>query len=125
MIKTLGTNQLQMMANNLARVWEEEKQTANLSAKSLYHLIGLKKNIVDESNKITEMVRLIAEQAGAVTNENGGLQIPDDKVEEVNLKLTDFAKETIDLEYEEIVIKEGDSISPTLMDILFDFIKVE
>lgn len=125
MIKTLGTNQLQMMANNLARVWEEEKQTANLSAKSLYRLIGLKKNIVEESNKITEMVRLIAEQAGAVTNENGGLQIPDDKVEEVNLKLTDFAKETIDLEYEEIVIKEGDSISPTLMDILFDFIKVE
>lgn len=125
MIKTFGTNKVQTMANELTKAWEEEKKEIKLSAKSLYHLIGLKKVLVDEANKITEMVRLIAEQAGATPNENGGLSIPEDKLDEVNQKLFDFAQETVDIEYDIITITEDDHVSAVMMDALFDFIEIQ
>lgn len=125
MIKTFGTNKVQTMANELTKAWEEEKKEIKLSAKSLYHLIGLKKVLVDEANKITEMVRLIAEQAGATPNENGGLSIPEDKLDEVNQKLFDFAQETVDIEYDVITITEDDHVSAVMMDALFDFIEIQ
>ena len=124
MIKTMTTGEVQMLGNTLMRLWEEKKMDIHMAPVSLYHLIGLKKTIQEHMNKIAETVSTIIEQHDGQRQEDGSLKVPPEKVDEVNLILGDLAKETIDLEYEEITIGKNDALPVELMDALFDFIAI-
>lgn len=62
---------------------------------------------------------------GAVENENGGLQVPEDNISKANKELMDLGNQNDEIESKEILIRDEDFIPSHLMEILYDFIVIE
>jgi hypothetical protein len=60
--------------------------------------------------------------AGGTPQEDGSIRIPDENIQEVNIKLQDFGNEIIDVEYGEIKLLEEDYIPIEILEALYDFI---
>lgn len=124
MQKTLTINDIQGIAQVLFPVWNTNQAAIKLSAKSMYRLISLKKILETEVGKIQEAVAKIAEDHGGTPKEMGGYDIPDDKIAETNEALFELSKETVDIEFQPIVIDSESELPPTVMEVLFDFLEV-
>lgn len=124
MIKTLTINEIQTIGQVFFPIWNTEQSSIKLPAKSMYRLISLKKNLENEINKIQEAVAKIAEDNGGIPKETGGYDIPDEKIAETNKALFELSRETVDLEYQPIVIDGNSEVPPAIMDVMFDFLEV-
>lgn len=122
--KTLTTNDLQVAANALFTAWEPNKNDISLQVIQMYNLIKLKKTLQEEATKLTETVTTLAEQAGGERLQNGGIKIPDEKIDEVNAALEELSKETIEIEYTPIQITGEDRIPVAIMEPLMEFIDI-
>lgn len=122
--KTLTTNDLQVAANALFTAWESNKNNISLQVIQMYNLIKLKKTLQEEATKLTETVTTLAEQAGGERLQNGGIKIPDEKIDEVNAALDELSKETIEIEYTPIQITGEDKIPVAIMEPLMEFIDI-
>ena len=56
--------------------------------------------------------------------QNGGIKIPDEKIDEVNTALEELSKETIEIEYTPIQITGEDKIPVAIMEPLMEFIDI-
>lgn len=122
--KTLTTNDLQVAANALFTAWESNKNNISLQVIQMYNLIKLKKTLQEEATKLTETVTTLAEQAGGERLQNGGIKIPDEKIDEVNAALDELSKEIIEIEYTPIQITGEDKIPVAIMEPLMEFIDI-
>lgn len=125
MIKTMTTGELQMKGNLILNNWDSYKNDIKLTSANLYRLIGLKHQIQDHMVKIAETVTTVVEQHNGERNQDGSLSVPPEKVDEVNKILDDLAKETVEIEYQEVKVRSEDSLPIELMESIFDFIVVE
>lgn len=124
MQKTLTINEIQTIGQAFFPIWNGEQSSIKLPAKSMYRLISLKKTLENEITKIQEAVAKIAEDNGGVPKETGGYDIPDEKIADTNKALFELSRETVDIEYQPIVIAGDSELPPVLMDVLFDFLEV-
>lgn len=109
----------------LVTQWESLKDRVTVSGKSMYALIALKRTLEAKFQEINETFLEVGQRHGGYANEQGNLQIPEDKIETVNTELTEIANEMIDIDYREILLRDGDYLPPELMEALFEFIEVE
>ena len=125
MIKSLTTTELRGIINEIGECWGNDRNNIKVGVNSMYNIIKLKKELERQGVIIQETVATLAEQSGGEKQQNGSYKIPEDKIASLNVQLDDFGKEKIEIEYTPIKIKESDSVPPTLMDALFDFIELE
>lgn len=125
MIKKLTTTELRGIINEISECWGNDRNNIKVGVNSMYNIIKLKKELERQGVIIQETVATLAEQSGGERQQNGSYKIPEDKIASLNVQLDDFGKEEIEIEYTPIKIKESDSVPPTLMDALFDFIELE
>lgn len=124
MIKTLTINDIQAIGQTFFPVWNSNQSAIKLPARSMYRLIALKKVFEAEITKIQEAVAKIAEDHGGVQKETGGYDIPDDKIAETNEALLELSKETVDIEYQPIMIDSTTELPSAIIEVLFDFLEV-
>jgi hypothetical protein len=125
MNKSLTTGELRVIGADLLKGWEASKNEIKLSGKNLHSLIALKKIIERELTIIEETVMGLAVQYDAVPNPDGSATIPEPRRKEAFEALNEFAKETIDIEYKEVVIGEDDNVPIDILEALFEFIRFE
>lgn len=124
MTKSISANDLQAIANIIVPTWEQDKNSVRISAISMYRLIALKKKIHEEALKLAEAVTAIAENMGGQRLENGAIKVPDDKIAEMNEELARLGDEKVELEYQPIVVKEGENLPISIMEALIDFVEI-
>ncbi len=107
------------------REWQNLSREIKLSNKSLYNLITLKKTFENKHYAIQETVIAIMKSNGAVENESGELQVPEENISKVNKELMDLGNQNDKIEGDEIIIRDEDFIPSQLMEILYDFIVIE
>lgn len=107
----------------LMNSWNDLKADIKLKATNMYALITIRKVMQEKAQVIQEAVLEFARSAGGI-EEDGGVRIPDDKVDEVNEQLRELQKQTFNIEYKPITIGSEESLPIDLMDILYDFIVI-
>lgn len=125
MNKTLTTMQVREIGGQLLSNWDEIKKDVKLSSRSLYNLIALKKRLEEKLSVIEETLMTIANQYGGVPQQDGSVRIPQESQEDAGKALAELGKEEVDIEYQEIVIDEDSSLNAMVVDILFDFIRID
>lgn len=126
MIKTITTAQVRNIGEDLLPNWNDQRSQIQLSGKSMFNLIKLKKELEKHLGEIQETVVSLAEQVGGeMQPQTGSYKIPPEKVEELNEKLAEFSKEEVEIEFTPIVMTENDYLPPILMEAIFDFIEME
>lgn len=125
MNKTLTTMQVREIGGQLLSNWDEIKKDVKLSSRSLYNLIALKKRLEEKLSVIEETLMTIANQYGGVPQQDGSVKIPQESQEDAGKALAELGKEEVDIEYQEIVVDEDSSLNAMVMDILFDFIRID
>lgn len=124
MQKTLTINDIQSIGQIFFPMWNADQKAFKLPAKGMYRLISLKKTFENEITKIQEAVAKIAEDHGGVPKETGGYDIPEDKIADTNQALLELSKETVDIEFQPILLDGDSELPPSVMDVLFDFLEV-
>lgn len=122
---TLASGELQQISLALFQDWEKYKSQIRMTPIGLYKLLALKRNIETHARTLQDTVAMIAEECGGVPNEQGGYNIPDDRKDELQQRLNEFATQEVQVEYNPIVITDGDNLPIELMDILFSFLEVK
>lgn len=123
--KTITINELTFFASNFLRVWNEEKSQITVKGKSLFHLIGLKKEIEKHLAQSQEGVALLAEQCGGIfKQEIGGFEIPPENQVEANKAIGEFGRTEVMVHYTPIVVGVEDIIPIELLDLIFDYIEL-
>lgn len=125
MIKAITTGEIRKICEDLFPIWEESRKQIKCSGKTTYNIIKLKKELEKHLITIQDTVMTMAEQSGGIRQDNGSYRVPEDKVEELNTKLSEFSESTIEIEYSPIALSENDEIPPVVMDALFDFIEMD
>ena len=122
---TLGT--IQFMYINLFQKWEAIKDQIQLDPRNLYSLIGLKKTVITEMEKMQEVVReFLNTIEGIDYKEDGSFQVPEDRIDDVNNKIAEMNETKITIHYSPIEIKdENCKIPMEVMEVLFDFIEIK
>lgn len=126
MIKSITTAEVRNIGEDLLPNWNDQRSQIQLSGKSMFNLIKLKKELEKHLGEIQETVVSLAEQVGGeMQPQTGSYKIPPEKVEELNKKLAEFSKEEVEIEFTPIVMTENDYLPPILMEAIFDFIEME
>lgn len=124
MEKNLTLLQVRMIAEPLAQNWDNFSKELHINSKALYQLIGLKKTLLEEGQKINDtIIELFKSQDCVMNNEQTGFIIPPEKQESINKMLQEFYAETTTIDYKPIILVEEDQIPTELMDLLFEFIE--
>lgn len=122
---TLASGELQQISVTLFQDWEKYKNEIRMTPTGLYKLLALKRNLEGHARTLQETVGMIAEECGGIPNENGGFTIPDDRKDELQKRLNEFAVQEVQVDYNPVLITDGDSLPLELMDILFAFLEVK
>lgn len=122
MIKTFSTVQMREIGQVLYSTWDEHKNEIKLSSRDLYSLISLKKKIENELSIIEETIATLASQFGAVPQENGTMLIPEEQREAAGIALAEFSNNQVDIDYEEIKLREDSYLPIDIYEALFDFV---
>lgn len=126
MIKSITTAEVRNIGEDLLPNWNDQRSQIQLSGKSMFNLIKLKKELEKHLGEIQETVVSLAEQVGGeMQPQTGSYKIPPEKVEELNEKLAEFSKEEVEIEFTPIVMTENAYLPPILMEAIFDFIEME
>lgn len=125
MQKTLTTAEAREIGGNLFSNWESNKGDIKLSGKALFNLIGLKKVMQEKLTTIEETLGMIASQHGGEPQQNGAIVIPEDRRADAGKALMEFGNEQIEIQYNEIVLKEVDSLPVAILEAVYDFVKFE
>jgi truncated hemoglobin YjbI len=126
MKKEIKTVQLQRIATELLTVWDQDKSKIVVKGRTLYNLIGLKKEFERHLDQIQQTIAGLAERhGGELQQETGGFIIPPEHREALNKCMLDFGRETITIEATAIVITSDDEIPASIMDAIFDFVTFE
>lgn len=123
MTKDFSNGEIRELGMAIQEAWNAEKNNIHASGGAMYAIVAAKRTLMTAFEDASEAVRAIAEAHGA-TPTQGGLQIPPEKVDEVNARLAELSDEKITLEYRPIKLTPADELPPTLMDIFFDFIEM-
>ena len=105
--------------------WDTVMADAKLGSRTLYNLIRLKKTVLPIAENVQETVIEIAKSHGGETLDNGGIKVPDDKIQEVNKIIEEFLEEEESIESPVLKVTDDDSMPSALMDAIFDFIEFE
>lgn len=124
MERKMKNGDIRQVAMTLLANWDVLKRDIHLSGTALYRLMAIKKQIDEKANLVNEIFRDIGVAAGGVISGEGQLRIPEDKIEEVNAKLTEVAGEEVIISYSPVVLRDEDSLPPDIMEAFFDFIEV-
>lgn len=125
MTKQISIGEVRAIALWFVQNWANSKNNLKLAPKQLYNLIALKKTIENEFLKANEAIQTILEQNGCPSQGDGTYKIPEEKRDQITNQLNEISEQTIELEYNLIEIGDEDSISPELLDILFDFVQIK
>lgn len=125
MKKSMKVFQFRVFADNFLSTWENDKKDMKLTGKALFNLIGLKKNVEAQLMKTQETLVTLAQQNHGEPDGRGNYNIPEEYRENMNKEMNDFAEQDIELEYEEIKLKDSDLISAEFLDYIYDFVKFE
>ncbi len=125
MVKTITTLELRNMGGALFQVWNSQKGDIKLSGKNLHALLSLKRSIEQNLAIVEETIASLALQFGGEQQENGAITIPADQRQAANVALSEYSKETITLEYKEIVLNENDVIPMDIFEAILDFVVFE
>ena len=127
MEKEIKLGALQDIYIKLFQNWDTIKDEIHLDPKNLYNLIGLKKTILSEMEKMQEAVNaFIGTIDGVKLQDSGGFQIPPEKIPEVNQKLFEMNDQTIKVVYTPIEIDNITAKVPiNLIEALFEFIEIK
>lgn len=123
MTKEFIINDLATASLKISNEWDDNIGQTNLSAKSLYNLIGLKRALMNYYEQTQETVKSIMQQFDARPNAQGVLEVPEEKMEEANKKIFEFSRDKTKFDYEPICINEDDVIPPCLLEAIFDFVE--
>lgn len=124
MIKTITINELTFVASGLMRVWNSHKASLQMKGKSLFNLVGLKKEFETHLSQSQETVAALAEQHGGIfKQEIGGYEIPLDHQEAANVAITEFSKTNIDINYNPIIIRDEDIVPAELLELIFEYVE--
>lgn len=127
MEKEIKLGVLQEIYIKLFQDWDKIKDEIHLDPKNLYNLVGLKKTILSEMEKMQEAVNaFISTIDGVELQDSGGFQIPPEKVPEVNQKLFEMNEQTIKITYTPIEIDNITAKVPiNFIEALFEFIEIK
>lgn len=127
MEKEIKLGVLQEIYIKLFQDWDKIKDEIHLDPKNLYNLVGLKKTILSEMEKMQEAVNaFISTIDGVKLQDSGGFQIPPEKVPEVNQKLFEMNEQTIKITYTPIEIDNTTAKVPiNFIEALFEFIEIK
>lgn len=127
MEKEIKLGVLQEIYIKLFQDWDKIKDEIHLDPKNLYNLVGLKKTILSEMEKMQEAVNaFISTIDGVKLQDSGGFQIPPEKVPEVNQKLFEMNEQTIKITYTPIEIDNKTAKVPiNFIEALFEFIEIK
>lgn len=127
MEKEIKLGVLQEIYVKLFQDWDKIKDEIHLDPKNLYNLVGLKKTILSEMEKMQEAVNaFISTIDGVELQDSGGFQIPPEKVPEVNQKLFEMNEQTIKITYTPIEIDNITAKVPiNFIEALFEFIEIK
>lgn len=123
--KTLPLGQMGNIATIFMNQWEQHKGEVRLSGKSLYSLLAIRKIATEQLQQLQETAFTLAKNAGGTEMQNGGIKVPDDKVDEVNRELNDLQNSDFTLEYTPIVIGDNDNLPIAFMEALYEFIELK
>lgn len=125
MKKTLNTVMIREIGSNLFTNWEGCKNDIKLSGKSLFNLIGLKKTMQEKLTTVEETLAMIASQHGGEPQANGSIIIPEDQRAAAGKALSEFGEELIEIEYNEITLKDTDSLPVAILEAVYEFVRFE
>lgn len=125
MKKSMKVFEFRVFADNFLSTWENDKKDMKLTGRALFNLIGLKKNVEAQLIKTQETLVALAQQNHGEPDGKGNYNIPEDCREQMNKDMNDFAEQEIEIEYEEIKLKDSDNISAEFLDSIYDFVKFE
>lgn len=126
MKKEFSLMELRGLSFELSSRWEEYKDQIKFkSVKQLYNFINLKKKIEKEAEIIQESIVQIMTQNGLKPLEDGNFQIPEDKREIINKAFNELGESKVIIEATGVILNEEDQFPATLLDLLFDFIKMD
>lgn len=126
MKKEMTTIKARLIAETFFVSYEESKKDLTVGGRTLFNIIGLKKEFERVYEQIQETIAAIAESHGGTMLENGtGYNIPEDKRQEAFNKIEEFSKEKVEIEYSPITLTEKDSVPVELLEALYDFVVFE
>lgn len=125
MIKELTNGEIRTMGFGLANAWGNSKNDIHVSGKNLFNLLKIKAEIDAKMEVINKAFLTVGEQNGGTINEQGNMQIPTENLPKVNKELDDIANQTDEIEYNEIVLTDGETMPVDLMEIFLPFISFE
>jgi len=127
MKKEVTLGMIQAMYIGLFQNWNEIKNQIQLDPKNLYSLIGIKKVVLTEMEKMQEAVQeFISTIDNIEYHDDGSFSVPDEHIQEVNNKLAELNASTILFDYVPIEIKDDNCQIPMeVMETLFDFIEIK
>lgn len=126
MEKSFSTNEIRNISEVLINNWDRFKDAIKINSAALYHLIGLKKTLIDEGQKVADTVYSLFTGLGCELNpEQTAFIIPPEKRAEANQALTELYKEQVLINYYPIRLTKTDSMPTELMEDLFDFIEFD
>ena len=123
MEKMVKNQDILNLGNFFVKNWDSAMKETKLNSRSLYNLIRLKKTILPIAESIQETVIEIAKSHGGEVMETGGVKVPDDKIQETNTAIGEFLEGEDTVHYQTITMSDDDSLSPDLMEVIFDFIE--
>lgn len=125
MKKSMKVFEFRVFADNFLSTWENDKKDMKLTGRALFNLIGLKKNVEAQLVKTQETLVALAQQNHGEPDGKGNYNIPEDYRGQMNKDMNDFAEQEIEIEYEEIKLKDSDVVSAEFLDSIYDFVKFE
>ena len=123
MQKTLTTAEVRQIGAQLVMNWEAGKNDIKLTGRALYNLIALKKILENKLGVIEETLATIALQHGGQQQEDGSIMIPAETRAEANKALIEMGQETIEIDYNEIVIDDATMLPIPIFEAIFDFVR--
>ena len=102
--------------------WESEKKEMKLNGKALFNLVGLKKKIENQLMQIQDTILNLVEQHHGIPDGKGNYTIPEEERAVVGEAMNELSGQEVEIDYEPIKIHESDVVSPSFLDIIFDFV---
>lgn len=124
MTRTMSLGGASQIAQLFMTTWQAEKDNIKLSAKGMYSLLNIRNTCIDKFKAVQESAMEFARSVGA-TETDKGLQVPEDKIPEVDRQLNDLQMETFELEYTPIAMRDDDALPMDYMEILLPFIEMK
>lgn len=121
MIFTL--NQIAGNANEITQDWNENVAKIKTNAKTLYQIISVRKQLIQEFTNIQEAMQAIMIKHGGKDDGNGFLRVPPEKIDIVQKELDEIGNQTVELDVDTIYLSEDDEIPAFLLELLFDNIE--